>query len=506
MPPKLHDECGQATQAFAAGNAAKQAGDHLGALAQYSAGLDSVRSVELRSALLANRSLTLATLGRYEEALADGLACAEIRPSWSRTFECQASALHGLGHTQEADASARLAAALAVLKKDPKNAESKQRVKETRRETRELREQRLDRDAPSHTQAPPTSPGSAPQASGAPAEAAPGSPAAPAPAPDAAAPASQPASSAPAADPAPAPDPAPAVDPAPATDTDAALPSAAHPVSPRRGTPRSPDRWRAAPPPPEMLSPPAQDAKEQATNVIVEGNSRQSAAPPPPELPSPPAQDAKEQATNLIVEGNSRQQDQDYEGALACYSAALRLSAEPDMTAAIYFNCSIANSYMQRFEDALKDAEECIRVNPVWARGFECQGTALEVRCFPRGDGVAAGRWFDADIRMMNGQGLGRLNEAKEAFEQALVYDPENMPLRNTIQDLRDKIDDEQQGRSFAPTPAEFDGILDDVPAVAPTPEPFHQSAPTPQDYPPASQAEPPNGVETTSPSHVPGV
>jgi stress-induced-phosphoprotein 1 len=94
----------------------------------------------------------------------------------------------------------------------------------------------------------------------------------------------------------------------------------------------------------------------------------------------------KEQATNLIVEGNARQQDKDYEGALACYSSALQLSQEPDMTSAIYFNCSIANSYMERFEDALKDAEECIRVNPAWPRGFECKGTALEVRFFPRGN------------------------------------------------------------------------------------------------------------------------
>ncbi len=95
-----------------------------------------------------------------------------------------------------------------------------------------------------------------------------------------------------------------------------------------------------------------------------------------------------EQATNLIVEGNARQQEKDYEGALACYSSALQLSQEPDMTSAIYFNCSIANSYMERFEDALKDAEDCIRVNPAWPRGFECKGTALEVRFFPCKDFV----------------------------------------------------------------------------------------------------------------------
>ena len=117
-------------------------------------------------------------------------------------------------------------------------------------------------------------------------------------------------------------------------------------------------------------------------------------------------------------------------------------------------------------------------------------------------------------MNIINGQGLGRLNEAKEAFEQALIYDPDNQPLRNTIQDLRDKIDDEQ-GRSFAPTPAEFDGILDDVPTVAPTPVPSHRSAPTPNDYPLASEADQSapqadqtvlNSAETIPPPQAPGV
>jgi tetratricopeptide (TPR) repeat protein len=300
MPPKLEGESEQAEQAFAAGNVAKQAGNLLGALAEYSAGLESALSVELRSALLVNRSITLATLGRFEEALADGLACAELRPSWSRTYECQAAALHGLGHMQEADASARLAAALAVLKKDPKNAESKQRVKEIRREARELQAQRPESQA---LQAQPSSPGFTPQT------AAPGAPAVPAP--------------------------------------------------------------HAAP---EVAAP------------EVPAPAPHAAPPSPPRAAQPETGDLKEQATNLIVEGNARQQDKDYEGALACYSSALQLSQEPDMTSAIYFNCSIANSYMERFEDALKDAEDCIRVNPAWPRGFECKGTALEVRFFPRGN------------------------------------------------------------------------------------------------------------------------
>ena len=70
----------------------------------------------------------------------------------------------------------------------------------------------------------------------------------------------------------------------------------------------------------------------------------------------------------------------------------------------------------------------------------------------------------------------------------ALVQDPNNEPLRTTILDLAAKIDAEES-RNFAPTPAEFDGILDDVPPVVPNQVHSHQSAPNPSDF--SSQAEP---------------
>lgn len=53
---------------FAAGNVAKQAGNVLGEIEEYSAGLASALSVDLRSARLVNRNITVETLGRYEEA------------------------------------------------------------------------------------------------------------------------------------------------------------------------------------------------------------------------------------------------------------------------------------------------------------------------------------------------------------------------------------------------------------------------------------------------------
>ena len=93
----------------------------------------------LRSALYVNRSTSLAQLARYKEALSDCEECAKIRPSWSKTYECQAAALQGLGRSAEADATSRLAACLALIKQDPKNETRRIEAKAIREEIKALR-------------------------------------------------------------------------------------------------------------------------------------------------------------------------------------------------------------------------------------------------------------------------------------------------------------------------------------------------------------------------------
>ena len=110
------------------------------------------------AALYVNRGITFASLGRYKEALADGEACAQIRPSWAKTYECQAAAMRGLGRDEEAQASTRLAEALAILKQDPKNADSKAMVRGIREEIRILQQPPADQSGiPAAPQASPTS-------------------------------------------------------------------------------------------------------------------------------------------------------------------------------------------------------------------------------------------------------------------------------------------------------------------------------------------------------------
>ena len=118
--PAMGDE-DAAKRLFGLGSQAVKAGDYDSAHAQFSEALGSASSVELKSALLVSRSGALGNLSRWSEALADAEACRQIRPSWSRTFECKAAALGGLGRKAEAEMCTRLAAALASLKQDPKN-------------------------------------------------------------------------------------------------------------------------------------------------------------------------------------------------------------------------------------------------------------------------------------------------------------------------------------------------------------------------------------------------
>ena len=110
-----------AKQSFALGTQAAKVGDYAGANSHFSQGLDTANSVEIKSALLVSRTGALGALGRWAEALVDAEAVRVIRPSWSRTFECRAACLHGLGRTKEADAARQLSIALASLKADPKN-------------------------------------------------------------------------------------------------------------------------------------------------------------------------------------------------------------------------------------------------------------------------------------------------------------------------------------------------------------------------------------------------
>mmetsp|Transcript_62017 Transcript_62017/g.100336 ORF Transcript_62017/g.100336 Transcript_62017/m.100336 type:complete len:203 (-) Transcript_62017:5-613(-) len=132
MPPE--PECEDAKRNFTLASQAKQSEDFQSAISLYTKGLDTARTVELRSALLCNRSAARSNLKLYDEAVLDANECLTARPSWSSSYDCLAMALEGLGRTNEAQLCQRLALELAALKKDPTNESLKQQVRAIRQD------------------------------------------------------------------------------------------------------------------------------------------------------------------------------------------------------------------------------------------------------------------------------------------------------------------------------------------------------------------------------------
>ena len=81
-----------------------------------------------------------------------------------------------------------------------------------------------------------------------------------------------------------------------------------------------------------------------------------------------PAQIFKEQ-------GNAEYKKGQYLKAAALYTKALK---EAPTSAALYSNRSAALMQLNKLDKAVKDAEECILLEPEWDKGYFRKGAALE--------------------------------------------------------------------------------------------------------------------------------
>ena len=63
-----------------------------------------------------------------------------------------------------------------------------------------------------------------------------------------------------------------------------------------------------------------------------------------------------------------------FDAAISAYSAALNLDPSNHV---LYSNRSAVYAKLDKFEDSLKDAEECIKVNPNFIKGYSRKGLAL---------------------------------------------------------------------------------------------------------------------------------
>ena len=131
----------------------------------------------------------------------------------------------------------------------------------------------------------------------------------------------------------------------------------------------------------------------------------------PPQQPTPESQTVAvtpaagtpaetDEAKRIVSQANQLQRQNNFQEAHELYTNALWHARNDELRSAIFFNRSVVLARMKRWEESLEDANECVKINPTWPRGAECQGTALE--------------------------GLGRLQEALAAFGTALGLEPGN--------------------------------------------------------------------------------
>lgn len=105
--------------------------------------------------------------------------------------------------------------------------------------------------------------------------------------------------------------------------------------------------------------------------------------------------------------GNKAFSDKNYALAVEHFSKAIGMSPQNPV---LYSNRSAAYAGLRQYEDALRDADTAIRLNPAWVRGHGRRATALHF--------------------------LGRLREAKEEYERILAVEPMNVNASEGLREI----------------------------------------------------------------------
>jgi len=114
--------------------------------------------------------------------------------------------------------------------------------------------------------------------------------------------------------------------------------------------------------------------------------------------------DKKKAAAEAKDKGNKFFGNKQYDQAIEWYSKAIKLDPNDS---AFYSNRCAAYMGMNKFEEALADAEQCVVLQPKWVKGYYRKGSALV--------------------------SLGRHDEAVRAFRKGLECEPSNDDLRERL-------------------------------------------------------------------------
>uniref|UniRef100_M8BTV2 Ankyrin repeat and SOCS box-containing protein 14 n=1 Tax=Aegilops tauschii TaxID=37682 RepID=M8BTV2_AEGTA len=115
----------------------------------------------------------------------------------------------------------------------------------------------------------------------------------------------------------------------------------------------------------------------------------------------------------LKLEGNKAYEIKDYDTAILMYNMALKFDDPNDIDASIYANKSLCWLRLGVGDEALSDAQACIRLWPDWGKGYYRQGEAFRF--------------------------LQDYASAYAAFVKASELDPQNPKIANALRDLLER-------------------------------------------------------------------
>jgi len=117
---------------------------------------------------------------------------------------------------------------------------------------------------------------------------------------------------------------------------------------------------------------------------------------------------AEAEANALKAQGNKYLQEGNFSKAIDCYSEAIELCPKNHV---LFSNRSAAFAKQEKYSEALVDAKKTVELNPTWGKGYSRLGAALAY--------------------------LGRYAEAKKAYEDGLVHEPNNEQLKSGLEDVK---------------------------------------------------------------------
>ena len=120
-------------------------------------------------------------------------------------------------------------------------------------------------------------------------------------------------------------------------------------------------------------------------------------------------------------QGNDAFRLKKFDEAITYFTKAIEASEVPNHV--LYSNRSASYTSLHKYQDALKDAEECVKINPTWAKGYNRVGAAEF--------------------------GLGIYDEAINSYKKALELDPSNAMAKEGLEAAQDAQANSAPGTSM---------------------------------------------------------